>query len=152
MLFPVNALVGGGGFYSKSSDNTLETVHISGGYEEENIKYFIKIDYEKGNYTNRIKDNVEFLADLFDYEGEFDEYHINGNTIYFAEFIEDISDVVEGDFYYVFLAYVKSQNTDQAISISYGTTCSDRSKKCDINRDIERERAKKIFESFEFVD
>lgn len=152
MLFPTNAVAGGPGFYEKDDENTFESIGISGRYEEEHIIFSIKVKYEKASYTNRIEDNLEALAGTFDYEGEFQEYQSGDNIIFLGEHIDDLSDIAEGAFYYVFLAYIKSRSTDQAVSITYSSTCRKNAPECNIDRDVEINRAKKIFESIEFID
>lgn len=117
MLFPINATVDGGRFYSKSEDNTLETVHISGSYGNENINYYIKIRYEKGNYTNKIDSNLNLISKLYDYEGDFEEYTVAGKSIYFGEYVLDTDDIVEGFFFMFFSLYKISKHRSRNFNI-----------------------------------
>lgn len=152
MLFLKNASVAGGGFYDISKENTYEKVHLSESNEQENINYYIKVIYENKKITNDIDFNLSRFSKSYNYKGEFEKYQANGNEIYFANYVKDTSHIVEGSFYYVFLGYIKFQNSDQAVSISYGSTCYDDSLECNIDKDVEREKARKIFESIEFID
>jgi hypothetical protein len=146
MLFPVNARMGRA-FYQWG--DYKEDIEIYEHNEDENEGYNLRINYYDEESTNWTDSYLSLLSNTNGFEGEFEELEVNDNSIHYAEFIEKVNDKNNGSFF-VFISYIKSNNSNKALTFSYGVRCLDESKVCHLNIDTERDKAKKLMESVKF--
>lgn len=151
MLFPVNAIMDGSYYQKRFSE--FEIFQIGEINEKENHSYFIIGDYYDRGATWRIDANLSILigSEQSLTPESFEKYTVGKNDVYYAEFRDDINENENG-YYWVFLCYVKDQESDKALSLTYNSTCLSETEKCNLNVDEERERAKKIFHSVRFIN
>ncbi len=149
MLYPVNAVMDQT-FY-QYRDQDYEVIYFWEDREDENYGYFVTGRFEEGKFTQLIDSNLDLMigSEKLVTPADFENYSVEDNDIYFADFRQNINDDKNG-FYFTFLGYIKSQTSEKAISLEYSSTCLSNTEECKLNLDQERERAKKIFHSIRF--
>ncbi|MEK3806748.1 hypothetical protein MHB63_09435 [Bacillus sp. FSL H8-0547] len=139
MLFPVNAIISTMDY--EQIKTSYEALSYSEDVDEENISYFMTVNFEDSSDTDDIQ---IILSDVSGYEGEYNEYTRAKKTIYFGEKRN------EEDGYYSYIAYIKSDASNKAVSLTYNSNCLDGGNSCELPGPGEREKIKKILESVEF--
>lgn len=142
MLFPVNATISTMDYEQIKS--SYEALSYSEDVDEEGISYFMTANFEDSSDTNDVQINLEILSNVSGYEGEYNEYTSAEKTIYFGEKRN------EEDGYYSYLAYIKSDVFNKAVSLTYNSNCLDGGNSCELPGPGEKEKIKRIVESVEF--
>ncbi len=135
--------------YYQSDGGKYEKFNFGETSVEKNIDYVVVGTLRDEESTKWVDSYLNSLSKTNGYEGEFRKYTQKNNDIYYAEFIDKVSEEKNG-FYYVFLAYIMSSNSNKALSMSYSSKCYSSTQDCLLNLDIEREKAKKVFHSVRF--
>ena len=150
MLYPVNAVMDQ--TYYQYRDQEYEAIFFGEGREKENYGYSIVGHFDDREATELIEGNLELLigSEKSIIPEDFEKYKIEDNDIYFAEYRRNINDS-GNSYYFTFLAYIKSRNSDKAIGLDYSSACLSKTEECKLKLDQERERAKKIFHSVRFT-
>ncbi|WP_026679021.1 hypothetical protein [Fictibacillus gelatini] len=147
MLYPKNANMDEA-YYERHKDY-YEAINFGESSKKDNISYYVRNTYEKGEITNDIDVNLNLLSDYIHYKGEYSKFNYDDKTIYFAKDTERVNDENNGVFY-GFFSYIKSNSGDQAVRFFYDVTCLDEKQKCNIDIKKEAEKAKMLMESVKF--
>ncbi|MGP1909421.1 hypothetical protein ACTSEZ_14750 [Metabacillus sp. JX24] len=106
--------------------------------------YFMTANFEDSSDTDDIQINLGILSDVSGYEGDYKEYTSGEKTIYFGE------ERNEEEGYYSYIAYIKSDGSNKAVSLTYNSNCLDGGNSCELPGSEEQEKIKRIVESVEF--
>ncbi|MGD6793957.1 hypothetical protein [Metabacillus indicus] len=142
MLFPVNAVISTMDYEQIKS--SYEALSYNEDIDEENISYFMTVNFEDSSDTDDIQINLGILSDVSGYEGDYKEYRSGEKTIYFGEKRN------EEDGYYSYIAYIKSDISNKAVSLTYNSNCLDGGNSCELPGSGEKEKINRIVESVEF--
>lgn len=105
MLFPVDA---------KMNDEEIE---IHGNNPEFKTQYLIRLRYFNEESTNWVDSYLKLTSSYNGYDGEYGQYSINDNTIYYAE-SKDIYPEYKNGTVFRFFGYYKANKSNQAIIYS----------------------------------
>jgi hypothetical protein len=149
MLFPINAMIDDI-FYEKNNQG-YEAVYFGEDREEDNIGYSVKSIYENEKSTEWTDSYLQLLIGSSNLQPEdFEQYTLDGKLIYFAEEEFKINDKANGTAY-IFLSFIKSQTTNQAVSVEYTASCTNETLECNFDVKEERQKAKKLIHSISFI-
>lgn len=146
MLFPVNAKISKEDFSLNSS--AFETYSFAEEVKKENLAYDYKITYENRSITSDIDLNLELLSNSVGYEGEYEEFVHEGKTYYYAK---DVSTDEKATTYH-YLGYIKSTQSDQAISYVMDSMDADHSGNGKSKSDKLEERFLLLIKSIDFFE
>ncbi|WP_051865550.1 hypothetical protein [Metabacillus indicus] len=141
MLFPVNATISTMDY--EQIKTAYEALSYSEDVDDENISYFMTVNFENSSDTDDIQINLGILSDVSGYEGDYKKYTNADKTIYFGEKRN------EEDGYYLYIAYIKSDISNKAVSLTYNSNCLDDGNSCELPGLSEKEKIKRIVESVE---
>lgn len=147
MLFPVNARISRS-FYERV-ENHDEAINVFEKNHETKTQYTIRLQYFDEESTSWIDSYLELTSSYNGYEGKYEKYKMNNNTIFYAEDVKQISEEQNGTGLF-FFAFIKSNNSNQAIIYSYFSLCQKGESNCVLDEKTEREFAKKIMHSIRF--
>ncbi|MGG3799931.1 hypothetical protein [Metabacillus fastidiosus] len=132
-------------FYEKNRDY-YEIVKFRNFEDQDSASYYNKLIYENKKNTEDIKVNLNLLSSLTGYKGEYELIKGQKKDIYYAKFKENL----DGTTFYLFIGYVKSKNSHQAVSFTYIIDCIKKNKNCEIDLPRNEEKVKKLMKSIEF--
>lgn len=148
MLFPINATIDDV-FYEKTAED-YEAIYFGEERKEDNIGYSVKSIYENEKSTEWTDSYLQLLIGSSNLQPEdFEQYTVDDKLIYFAEEEFKINDKANGTAY-IFLSLIKSQTTNQTVSIEYTASCTDETLECNFDVEEERQKAKKLIHSISF--
>ncbi|WP_203289220.1 hypothetical protein [Metabacillus sp. cB07] len=142
MLFPINAIISTMDY--EQIKTAYEALSYSEDVDDENISYFMTVIFENSSDTDDIQINLGILSDVSGYEGDYKKYTSAEKTIYFGEKRN------EEDGYYSYIAYIKSDVSNKAVSLTYNSNCLDDGNSCELPGLSEKEKIKKIVDSINF--
>ena len=119
MHFPVNAKVSQEGLALNS--DVFESFRISEENDKGTPVQDYKITYENRPITSNIDLNLALLSKNVGYEGDYEQFDHEGKTYYYAEIVQKDKKVSS----YRFFSYIKSNQSDQAISYVMNNTEAD---------------------------
>jgi hypothetical protein len=146
MLFPVNAKMSKENF-SLNSD-AFETYSFTEEVKKENPVYDYKITYENRSITSNTDLNLALLSNNVGYEGTYEEFIHEEKTYYYAN---DTSKDGETTTYH-YLSYIKSNQSDQAISYVMNSIDADHSGNEKLNPEKLEERFLLLIKSIDFLE
>ncbi|KEZ48961.1 hypothetical protein GS18_0216225 [Metabacillus indicus] len=148
MKFPVGATTDQS-FYEIEGEH-FENIIFGADDEEENTTYSIINTYENQPVTEKVEANLSLISDSVNYEGNYNKKEFDDKTIYFASKIND-SKNGNTSFYEVF-GYVKSQNSNQAVSFTNAVSCLRTDKECNLDLTEEQIKTLDLMESITFLN
>jgi hypothetical protein len=146
MLFPINAKVSAAGF--ELNQDVFETYSFGEQVKDENLAYYYKMTYENRPITNNIDVNLDLLSTYAGYEGEYEKFEHAGKTYYYATDVSKDEEIT----YYSYLSYIKSNNSDKALSYFVDSTCADNSGNCKQEPEKLEEQFLMMMKSVDFLE
>lgn len=146
MLFPVNAKLDK--TYYFIMDQWKEEIQIFGKHPKNKSQYNIHLNYFDSEMTNDTSAFLELVSINNGYDGEYREYLMNDNTIYYAEDEVELSQGRKGLF---FFGFIKDNKGNKGTTYSYSVLCHKEEPNCVLDENTEREIAKKIMHSIKFL-
>lgn len=147
MSFPVNAKISKTYYFKE--EKKREEIQIYGTHPKNNTQYNFHLTY----YDQVNPSSIDFYLDLTSsynkYDGEYEKYSINDNTVYYAEMVIEFSEFHNGKVLCYF-GFIKSDSSNQAIIYSHSAICVRGDSNCVLDEIKEREFAKKIMHSIKF--
>ncbi|MGP1909422.1 hypothetical protein ACTSEZ_14755 [Metabacillus sp. JX24] len=150
MLFPVDATISSAAH--DYQDDYFETFNFGESVDEENLSRYFTVTYEDKPSTRDIEFNLELLTEHTGYESEFKEIRAGDNVIYYGKGNEELThnETNKKVKFYGYLAYIHSQKDQEGLHFFYETTCRKANKPCEINEQVEEERALLMMKSIQF--
>lgn len=146
MLFPINAKLDK--TYYFIMDKWKEEIQIFGKHPKNKSQYNIHLNYFDSEMTNDTSAFLELVSINNGYDGEYREYLMNDNTIYYAEDEVELSQGRKGLF---FFGFIKDNKGNKGTTYSYSVLCHKEETNCVLDENTEREIAKKIMHSIKFL-
>ncbi len=152
MWFPKDAVVAEWLYEKHGKD--FEALTIGWDNKEENLRYSIDLQYERGEHMEDIETNLFLLSSggYANYNGSYMTQKYNDKTIYFAKKQKDISVDYKHNIVYSFFSYIKSKDSHQGILFIYRVRGNDSEKSCQVNVKEEEKTAKMLMKSIKFYD
>ena len=110
MQFPVNAKVSQEELALNS--DVFESFRFNEVDSKENLVYDYKITYENRPITSNVDLNLALLSSDVGYEGNYEQFDHEGKTYYYAKIVKTDEKVIT----YRYFSYIKSSQSDKAIS------------------------------------
>src|SRR4051794_7086745 len=110
MHFPVNAKVTKDGLALNS--DVFESLRFSEENSTGNLVYDYKVTYENRPITSNIDINLALLSKDVGYEGNYEQFDHEEKTYYYAKIVKKDKKVIT----YRYFSYIKSSQSDKAIS------------------------------------
>ena len=110
MQFPVNAKVSQEELALNS--DVFETFRFNEVDRKENLVYDYKITYENRPIASNIDLNLALLSRDVGYEGNYEQFDHEGKTYYYAKIVKKDKKAIT----YRYFSYIKSSQSDKAIS------------------------------------
>lgn len=150
MLFPVDATISSAAH--DYQDDYFETFNFGESIDEENLSRYYTVTYEDKPSTKDIEYNLELLTEHIGYESEFKEIRTGDNVIYYGKGNKELTHNETGKkvMFYGYFGYIQSQKDQEGLHFFYETTCRKADKPCEINEQVEEERALLMMKSIQF--
>ncbi|KEZ48958.1 hypothetical protein [Metabacillus indicus] len=150
MLFPVNATISSAAH--DYQEDYFETYNFGESVDEENLSRYFTVTYEDKPSTRDIEFNLELLTEHTGYESEFKEIRALDNVIYYGKGNKELTHNETGKkvMFYGYFGYIQSPKDHKGLHFFYQTTCRKADKPCEVNEQVEEERALLMMKSIQF--
>lgn len=142
MLFPKNGKISVGDY--EQIDTNYEALSFAEKLDEENLTYFITINFEESPHAKNISLYTKQLSTATGYSGEYSDYKLDDKTIYYGEYADRDSGL------YFYNAYIVSNELDKGVRFVFSGRCIDNPKSCKLSPSAVKEKTKKIIDSVKF--
>ncbi|MEM5016469.1 hypothetical protein WKH31_09285 [Metabacillus indicus] len=142
MLFPENGKISMGDY--EQIDTSYETLSFAEKIVQENVTYFITINFEETPHAKNTSMFTKQLSIATGYSGEYTPYKLDDKTIYYGEYDDRDSGL------YFYNAYIVSNKSDKGIRFVFSGRCTDEPKSCHPSPSVIKDRIKRVTESIKF--
>jgi len=148
MKYPENALMNKG-FYERKM-NTFERLRYAENKDEDDIPYYVIATYDHSHSSQDIDSLLYLLSSSVKYDGDFEEFEHQDNTIFFAT--KEKTTKSKKTTWYKFFGLVKSNNSNQSLEYIYNVQCENQPGNCSYDLETIEQKVKDIMKSVEFKD